>query len=385
MKKTIIVLVISILFIFSTATSVTSYTLKKAHVESQTSTEISDSSLPIIMLTGYWNPTGQMIASFSNDSFLNPNGWKGANWEGRGYDIYSFFPNPGIYNGTFEVDYQRTWEDFWNITDQLNPIAIISFGAGAGPWEIEFNARNLNSWWNDYEPPYQPTPNPPDNTVPIGYVRHSTLPCQEIEDAVNLQTSINAWVDWNEDPGAFLCEYIAYLGMWYQTIHKDDNVNPCKAAGFIHVSSGIALIDAMNATNVTIRETIEYLSCADNPPEKPTIRGPTVGKIGNIYDYTFSADDPENDEIFYYITWGDTQQEKWIGPYESGEKVIISHLWDKSGIYRIRVFAMDICGAISEPETIEVIMLKDKTVTHPIFLILEKFPLIEKLLILILY
>ena len=46
-----------------------------------------------IMLTGYWNPTGQMIAQFSNDSYLNPDGWKGANWEGWGFNIYSFFPN----------------------------------------------------------------------------------------------------------------------------------------------------------------------------------------------------------------------------------------------------------------------------------------------------
>ncbi|GAG18751.1 unnamed protein product, partial [marine sediment metagenome] len=55
-----------------------------------------------IMLTGYWNPTGQMIAPFSNDTYLNPDGWKGANWEGLGYNIYSYFPTPYTYNGTFE-------------------------------------------------------------------------------------------------------------------------------------------------------------------------------------------------------------------------------------------------------------------------------------------
>ncbi|UCF50429.1 MAG: hypothetical protein JSU91_02810, partial [Thermoplasmatales archaeon] len=73
-----------------------------------------EDDLPNIMLTGYWNPTGQMIAPFSTDPYLNPDGWKGENWEDRGYDIYSFFPTPGTYNGTFEVDYQNTWDDFWN-------------------------------------------------------------------------------------------------------------------------------------------------------------------------------------------------------------------------------------------------------------------------------
>ena len=65
-----------------------------------------DNELPNIMLTGYWNPTGQMIAPFSNDTYLNPDGWKGENWEDRGYNIYSFFPTPGSYNGTFDIDYQ---------------------------------------------------------------------------------------------------------------------------------------------------------------------------------------------------------------------------------------------------------------------------------------
>jgi len=42
-----------------------------------------------IMVTGFWNPTGQMIKPFSTNSFLNPEGWKGENWENFGYNIYS--------------------------------------------------------------------------------------------------------------------------------------------------------------------------------------------------------------------------------------------------------------------------------------------------------
>jgi len=52
-----------------------------------------------ILITGYWNPTGLMIAPFSNNTYLNPSGWKGSNWEDLGYNIYSFFPTPGTYNG----------------------------------------------------------------------------------------------------------------------------------------------------------------------------------------------------------------------------------------------------------------------------------------------
>jgi pyrrolidone-carboxylate peptidase len=292
-----------------------------------------------IMLTGYWNPTGQMIAEFSTDSYLNPDGWKGENWEDLGYDIYSFFPTPYTYNGTFEVDYQNTWEDFWDITADINPIAIISFGAGNGPWEIEFNARNLDSWVSDNNPPYQPTPCPPDDSKPAGYVRHSTLPVQAIADAVNDQTDVYAWVDWSGNPGAYLCEYIAYLGMWYQDIHNDTS-DPfrCWQAGFIHVVSSLPLEDAKEATMVTIREVIKSLP--DNPPTVPVI----YEDNGSFF---ICSIDPEDSNIKYFVDWDDgtTTETDW---YLSGQIVEISHSWSEPGVYQIRAKAMDTLGAESD-------------------------------------
>ncbi|MCX6666129.1 MAG: cell wall hydrolase, partial [Euryarchaeota archaeon] len=215
-----------------------------------------------IMLTGFWNPTGQMIAQFSTDPSLNPGGWKGENWENLGYTIYSYFPTSGTYTGVFQVDYQATLEDFQNITDKIKPVAIISFGAGdkGYSWTIEHNARNLNIWEDDEKAPTQPTPCPPDSSQNVGYVRHSTLPVQAIENAVKTQTSVEAWVDWDGNPGAYLCEYMAYLGMQYQALHNTSN-DPyqCLAAGFIHVKPDLKLEDAMMATNVTIREVVKYL------------------------------------------------------------------------------------------------------------------------------
>ncbi len=319
----------------------------------------SSSSLRNIMLTGYWNPTGQMIAQFSNSTYLNPDGWKGENWGGMGYNIYSFFPTLGTYNGTFEVDYQDTWEDFWNITAQIHPVAIISFGAGRGPWEIEYNARNLDNWIDDEKPPYQPTPCPPDDSVPVNYVRHSTLPAQEIEDAVNDETSIRAWVDWDGNPGRYLCEYMAYLGMWYQTLYNvTDNPYPCRAAGFIHVKSNIPLKDAIEATNITIRETIKYLLNIDNSPGSPTITGPPSGKVGTEYEYTFVTSDPDGNDVYYFIDWGDGTSSNWLGPFNSGEGIDVKHAWAEKGTYTIKAKAKDVHNAESDWGTLEVSMPK---------------------------
>ena len=66
-----------------------------------------------------------MIKQFSTSHYLNPDGWKGENWDNLGYDIYSYFPKPGLYNGTFEVDYQNTWNDFWKITYVLKRIFVV--------------------------------------------------------------------------------------------------------------------------------------------------------------------------------------------------------------------------------------------------------------------
>ena len=102
-KKSIIFIIILLLIGTSITNTVISTELLGNNFKG--SIESSNTELRNIMLTGYWNPTGQMIAPFSNNTYLNPGGWKGANWEGLGYNIYSYFPKPGTYNGTFEVDY----------------------------------------------------------------------------------------------------------------------------------------------------------------------------------------------------------------------------------------------------------------------------------------
>lgn len=237
---------------------------------------------PVIMLTGYWNPTGAMLSHFSQiealrDPIRDPEGYVGENWEGRGYDVISFFPDPddtrcdaGEYCGDFEVDYQDTSEDFWTITDSLQPIAIMSYGAGFAGWKLETNARNLTSWYSDgvgVGDERYPTPNPPDATVPEGTVRHSTLPVVEIARRVNLLNlpgigADGAWVDEEGNPGAFLCEFMAYHVAWYQDICASTGDCPCLMAGFTHVSSGVPVESARQAAEESLRALIVALDAA---------------------------------------------------------------------------------------------------------------------------
>jgi hypothetical protein len=222
-----------------------------------------------IMITGYWPPTNEMIRHFSANPKQNPNGWEGGNWEGSGYDIYSFFPEfenfPSMPKGTgdFEVDYQDTSADWWRISAEVEPVAIITFSRGATgmDWELEMNQRNIRNWARDYVAPFRPTPNPPDDSVPVNYVRPSTLPVDAIRDAVDAANlGLNAFVDVNGNGGGFLSEFIAYHGVWYQDIHKGlDDPARSVAAGHIHVGTNVSIENGKMAAEISLRELISYV------------------------------------------------------------------------------------------------------------------------------
>jgi len=106
---------------------------------------------------------------------------------------------------------------------------------------------------------------------------------------------------------------------------------------------------------------IAYRTVGNNQrPTAPLINGPTNGKAGIEYDYTFTATDPDDDDVYYYIDWGDDTFEKWIGPYSSGKEVIVGHSWSKEGIYTIKARAKDIHGTIGDWGTLEVTMPRNK-------------------------
>ena len=39
------------------------------------------------------------------------------------------------------------------------------------------------------------------------------------------------------------------------------------------------------------------------------------------------ADDPEGNDVFYKVSWGDGFIDGFVGPYASGEEVTLSHAW----------------------------------------------------------
>lgn len=102
-----------------------------------------------------------------------------------------------------------------------------------------------------------------------------------------------------------------------------------------------------------------------HPPSSPSVNGPTEGKAGSQYEYIISTIDQDDDLVYYTINWDDGVVEKYIGPYNSGEKIIITHTWDRRGSYSLKVKSHDIWGAQSEWTTISVTMPKFKLINSP--------------------
>lgn len=119
----------------------------------------------------------------------------------------------------------------------------------------------------------------------------------------------------------------------------------------------------------------------NNAPMSPSISGTQNGKAGTGYDYTFSAVDPDGDDVYIYVEFCEgCADARWHGPLSSGEELTISHSWETKGEYTIRAQAKDSSDALSEWSTLSVSMPKTKLFNdfNPwIFKLLQRFLILE--------
>ena len=113
---------------------------------------------------------------------------------------------------------------------------------------------------------------------------------------------------------------------------------------YTYTSAGnhtVTLTVTDNSSNQSSDTTWAWIQTTNSAPYKPNIDGPTSGKAGTSYNYTFLAVDPDESIIWYYVNWGDGTNTGWLGPYNSGEQIILSHSWNNKGTYNISAKAKD--------------------------------------------
>ncbi len=132
---------------------------------------------------------------------------------------------------------------------------------------------------------------------------------------------------------------------------------------------------------VPVDSTIEESN--NQQPYAPEVDGPTSGKPGTQYTITFSATDPNGDDIYYYVDWGDDTFEDWDGPYSSGEGSSASHTWSSNGVYTVKVKAKDVNDAEGPWGILYISMPKAKQFNLVIALLeafMERFPVLDQIL-----
>lgn len=208
-----------------------------------------------------------------------------------------------------------------------------------------------------------------------------------LDDAIIYQeTSINgsAW-------GSHFVNYSIYYGIgMYPTawtkIYESSTPVTDEMLAILNASS--LLVNQIYTIRLVVYDTFNQISedrvivLTDTAPDIPEIEGPSIGKIKVKHDYFFTTLDHNEDKIYYYIDWGDDDPDEWLGPYESGEEIRISHTWMKKGNYTIKAKAKDIHGAESNWSSLTITMPNPYRIPTHWFLtrIIQRFSNVESML-----
>jgi C1A family cysteine protease len=88
-----------------------------------------------------------------------------------------------------------------------------------------------------------------------------------------------------------------------------------------------------------------------------SISGPTSGRINKNYTFDISVVDPQGDDVYLYMTWGDGTTINWLGPYNSGEVIKVSHSFSERKNYTIKAKAKDIDGHEGNEQPFQITMI----------------------------
>ncbi len=103
--------------------------------------------------------------------------------------------------------------------------------------------------------------------------------------------------------------------------------------------------------------TVTSEDVENEAPNTPIITGTTNGKAGVEYDYTFSAIDPDGDNVYIYVEFcANCGENQWYGPFSSGYQLVLSHVWESKGNYQVKSKVKDVFDAESDWAILEVSM-----------------------------
>ena len=288
----------------------------------------------------------------------------------RGIEVKESSNNNEIFHNTFYTSEEdnaydicsNSWDDGYpsggNYWDDYHGVDANHDGIGDTPYSIPGGGGNKDYYplmfaWD--HPPMQPSdPHPAHGAinVPINPVLSVFVYDldQDIMEISFYDAETQQLIGIDEDVASSTRASVSWMGLEIDTVYHwyaiaDDGTSTTQSETWVFTTG--------NGTN--------------QPPETPTISGPTSGKAGQRYDYTFVTIDPESEAVSYYIDWGDATNSGWIGPNVSGEQIVVAHTWSTRGIYTIKAKAKDLHNAESDWGVLEIKMPKNQVNTNSVF------------------
>ncbi len=221
-------------------------------------------------------------------------------------------------------------------------------------YDWPLNDSEIYLLFNENGPPYKPSnPNPENGTTNVNI------------------TPILSWIggDPNNDP----VTYDVYFGETNEPLKVAENISVnTYDPGVLNYQTTYfwKIIAWDNQGHFTEGPLWNFKTQVEGnfAPNIPKITGSTHGKAGVEYDYIFVSTDPNGDDVYYWICWGDICPiPEWIGPFASGEEITISYTYDEEGTYLIEAKAKDIYDAESETGFLEVTMPKTRFFMNSLF------------------
>jgi hypothetical protein len=119
-------------------------------------------------------------------------------------------------------------------------------------------------------------------------------------------------------------------------LHDFENIDFKKATMGVHVHTFTDYFDGM----LEDFKIIKYEKGNDQDP--PIISGPPYGQPGEEIEFTFTNDDPEEDDVQIMVDWGDGDITEWSEFIGYGEDLTLYHSWAEENEYCIKAKTMDI-------------------------------------------
>jgi len=183
---------------------------------------------------------------------------------------------------------------------------------------------------------------------------------------------------------------IVYAGSWGGTFYA---LNPDGTARWKFKTRDAILCSPVIGEDGTIYVAswdgylyaLEIIEIENEPPLKPTVDGPTKGRVRKKCTFTAVATDPDGDNVSYFFDWGDDKTSCWTDFVPSGTSTTKKHTWYLEDIYTVKVKAQDEYGADSQWTTLEVKITPRTRAKSYLWYqwFIERFPLLERLLSLI--